>query len=166
MAGARRRPVPRDHGQHLVISGQDIHCHRGHAAGLGPGDHRAHQGRADASALPGIGHHHADIRHRIAPGGGPVRGHGVPDDNAARDGDHGVEGAGAAGEVAEQGGAWRDRGEESQVAAPRGQPREEVAECGLVRREDRPDGHGWPVCGYDLSSVHGPSITGFAESVN
>jgi uncharacterized protein (TIGR03086 family) len=97
MADARRGPVTCDHGEHLAVAGQHIHHDRSHAPGLGPGDQRAHQRRAHAPALPGVGHHHADIGHPGHPGTGLVGGHSVPDDDAAPDGDHGVGVVAAAG---------------------------------------------------------------------
>jgi hypothetical protein len=83
----------------------------------------------------------------------------MPDDDAAPDGDHGIDVGGAAGQPAEQGGGGRDRAEESQVAGVCGQPREEVAERGLVGWARRPDrGDGTVVGSYRLGSVHEPSM--------
>jgi uncharacterized protein (TIGR03086 family) len=97
MTDERRGPVTCDHGEHLAVAGQHIHHDRSHAPGLGTGDQRAHQRRAHAPALPGVGHHHADIGRPGPPGTGLVGGHGVPDDDAAPDGDHGVGVVAAAG---------------------------------------------------------------------
>lgn len=96
MAGARCGPVALDHGEHLMVAGQHIHLHRRHASRLGAGDQGAHQRRSQALALPGVGYHHADIGHLGVTGAAPVRCHGVPDDDGAPGGDHGVGGAGAA----------------------------------------------------------------------
>ena len=84
-----------------------------------------------------------------------VRRHGVPDDHALPDCDHGVGVAVAAGHPAEQFWPRRDRGEEPQVPALRGQSREEVAERAHVRRAGRPDRRGdrWPGASC-LSSNH------------
>ena len=66
------RPVAGDHGEHPPVAGQDVHGQRRHAPRLGPVDQRAHQRRAYAPALPGVGHHHADIgRPRRPPAGRP-----------------------------------------------------------------------------------------------
>ena len=103
-AGARRGPVTGDHGQHVAVAGQDVHAERRHAAGLGPADQGANQGRAHSLPLPGVGHHDADLRH-LAGGRGPVgeagppgrsAGHRVPDDDAA---DRGHQGIGVAGRL-------------------------------------------------------------------
>ena len=98
---------------------------------------------------------------------GPVRGHGVPDDDAVRDGDYGVDVGGPAGQQVEQAVGGRDRGEEPEIAALDGQSREEVAERGQVRRAHRPDrGGGAAIGSLCLGSVHELSMAGIAESVN
>jgi len=115
------------------------------AAGLGAGDERAHQRRAHSPALPGVGHHQADVGHpgSIGTGGtGLVRGHGVADDEAAPDRDDGVDALGAAAQSAEQRGTGCDRAEEPQVAAVRRKRGEEVAEGCLIRCVRRPDDGG------------------------
>jgi len=107
MAGARFGPVTLDHREHLTVAGQHIHHHRRHASRLGAGDQGAYQRRSHAPALPGVGHHHADIGHPGVTAVSPVRCHGVSDDDSAPRGDHGVRGAGAAGQQVEQGRAGR-----------------------------------------------------------
>ena len=82
---------------------QHVHRQRRHSPGLGPADQRAHQRRAHAPALPGVGDDHADIGHLGAAGiAGPVRGHGVPNGNAVRDGNYGVDVGGTARQQVEQ----------------------------------------------------------------
>jgi hypothetical protein len=155
MLDAGRGPVTRDHGEHPPVAVKHVHRHRRHASRLRLREQRPHELRAQTPALPGVGHHHADIRPLI----GPVCRHGVADDDAVPDGDHGGDVARRAGQDAEQGGARRDRAEESQVASLYGQSREEVAERGEVRRAYRPDRGSNPVIGpVSLGSVHEPSI--------
>ena len=91
---ARRGPVARDHVDHLTVAVQHVHLQQRHAPGLGPRDQCAHQRRAQPPALPRVGHHNADVRHQGATGAGAVRRHGVPDDDAVPDRDHGVDGVG------------------------------------------------------------------------
>jgi hypothetical protein len=177
MLGAGRGPVTRDHGEHPPVAVKHVHRHRRHASRLRLGEQRPHERRAQAPALPGVGHHHADIRPPVAldllgPPGllkslrapgllgfGPVRRHRVADDDTVPDGDHGGDVTRGAGQDAEQGRAGRDRAEESQLASLYGQSREEVAERGEVCRAYRPDRGGYPAAGpVNLGSVHEPSI--------
>jgi hypothetical protein len=140
--------VRQDHGEHPPVAGQDVHRHRGQAAGLGAGDQRAHQRRAHSPALPGVGHHHADVGSpgaRQAKGTGPVRGHRMPDDEAAADRDHGFDALGVTGQAAEQRRARCDRAEEAQVAALLREPGEELAEGGRIRSPRGPDNGGGTV---------------------
>jgi len=167
------RPVPGDHGEHPAVGVQHVHRQRRHAPRLRLGDQRAHQRRADAAALPGVGDHHADIgRAGLAgvpriPRLGLVRGHGVPDDDAAGDGHHGMDVGGPGGQQAEQRGGGRDRAEEPPVTGLGGQPGEEVTERGQVRLAHRPDHGGGAAPGSrELSSIHEPRMAGIAESVN
>jgi hypothetical protein len=123
-------PVGRDHGEHLAVAREHVHGERGHTAIMDGGDQCAHQGGANALALPGIGHHDADVRYRGGPlakgriktagvreRGGAGR-HRVPDDDAVPGGDHGVDELAVAAQQPEQGRARRHRREESQVARP------------------------------------------------
>jgi hypothetical protein len=107
-------------------------------------------------------YHQADVGHSDAPGLHPVHGHGMPDDDAAADGDQGVDVVGETGQCAEQRRARSDGTEEAQVAGVRGEPGEEVAERGQVFRTRLPDGDGRAAAGPDqpwfLGSVHGPSM--------
>ena len=116
-ADVGRRPVTRDHGEHPPVGVQDVHRKGSDAPGLGSGDQRAHQRRAEALAPPGVGDHYADIGHAGAAGLGPVRRHGVPDDDAVPDGDQGMDVGVTARQQVKQGGGRRDRAEESQVAS-------------------------------------------------
>jgi len=165
------RPVTGDHGEYHPVAGQHVHRQRRHAPRLGPGDQRAHQRRSYAPALPGVGDHHADVAHAGAAGIpvilGTVRGHRVPDDDAVRDGDYGVDVGGPAGQQVEQAVGGRDRREEPEIAALDGQPREEVTERGQVLRAHRTDrGGGAAIGSRRLGSVHELSMAGIAESVN
>ncbi len=121
MLDARCGPVTRDHGEHPVVVWQHVHGQRGYAPRPGAGDQRAHQRRAHAQALPGVGHHHADIGRPGVPRAGLVCRHGVADDHAAPDRDYGVSAAVAAGHPAEQLWPRRDRCAESQVSGLQGQ---------------------------------------------
>jgi hypothetical protein len=159
MAGACGGPETLDHGEHPVVAGQKVHHHRRHASRLGAGEQGAQQCRSHTLVLPGVGHHQADIGHPDAVGSGPVRGHGVPDDDVAPGSDHGGGGAGAPGQEVEQGRAGCDRAEEPQVAGLHGQSREEVAERGQVRRAHRADRGGHEAAGRaPLGSIHRLSI--------
>jgi hypothetical protein len=110
-------------------------------------------------ALPGVRHHHSDISHRAAPGGGPVGGHGVPDDDAAVDGDQYIDAASDAGQLAEHGRGRADRREEPPEAGPHGKPGEEAAERGQVGRVRPADGGGHASGNLVLlGSVHRPSM--------
>ena len=86
----------------------------------------------------------------------------MSDDDAAADGDQGVDVVGETGQRAEQGRTRHDRAEEAQVAGVCGEPGEEVAERGQVFRTRLPDGDGRTAVGPDqprcLGSVHGPSM--------
>jgi hypothetical protein len=117
------RPVTDDHGEHPAVAGQHVHRQRRHASGLGPGDQRAHQGRAHPAALPGVGDDNADVGHTgragilERPDLDPVRGHDVPDDDAVRDRNQRIDVGVFARQSAEQAAGGPDRGEESEEAA-------------------------------------------------
>jgi hypothetical protein len=167
MINAHRRPVTSNHGEHPLVAGQHVHRHDGRAAGLCPGDERAGQRGTHALALPPVGHHDTDLRHRGAVLAFLVRGHGMPDDGAA-DGrrDHGVDIA-AVTQAAEHGRRHREPAEESEVAGPHGQAGEEVPEHGQVRGARPPDRDGSADGGLTrLGSAHEPRIGPIAESVN